>query len=152
MFKRARLIVAVAAFCTGLSATNTTKYFKEDHFTGAMYIALASDGAYTVTAREHMGVWVEEFGRWSKSGTRITFSPKKSGASSYTAEEVTYKSRTFLSLKGDSGPSIAVPVEEVERDLDKDTTTLPPYVFFAVSTAVYQRDIKLAYPFHNRLQ
>jgi len=151
MLKRTKLIVAVAALCISLSATNTTKYFKEDHFTGAMYIALASDGSYTVTAREHMGVSVEESGRWSKSGTRITFSPKKSGASPYSAEEVTYKSRTFLSLEGDSGPSIAVPIKDVERDLDKETKTPPPYVFFAVSAAVYQRDIKLPYPFHHRL-
>lgn len=115
-----------------------------------MYIALASIGSYTVTAREHMGVWLEESGRWSKSGTRITFSPKKSGASSSTAEEITYKGRTFLSLKDDLGPSIAVPIEEIERDLDKETKALPPYVFFAVSHAVYQRDIKLPYPFRTR--
>ncbi len=151
MLKHTRLIVAVAVLCTGLSATNTTKYFKEDHFTGALYIALASDGSYTVTAREHMGVWVEQSGRWSKSGTRITFSPKKSGASPYAAEEVTYKSRTFLSLVGDSGPSIAVPIEEIERDLDKETQMLPPCLFFAVSAAVYERDIKLPYAFHHSL-
>jgi len=52
MLRRARLFVAVAAFCIGLSATNTARYFKEDHLTGAMYIVLASDGSYTVTARE----------------------------------------------------------------------------------------------------
>ncbi len=150
MHKCASPFVAVVALCMSLSATITTKYFKEDHLTGAMYIALASDGSYTVTAREHMGVWVEESGRWSESGRRITFSPKKSGASSYVAEEVTYKNRTFLSLTGDTGPSIAVPLEEIERDLDQDTKTLPPYVFFAISASDYHRETKLSYPFRTR--
>ncbi len=105
MFKCVALLVVVAAFFSGLSATTTTRYFKEDHFTGAKYIALASEGSCEITAREHMGVWVEESGRWSKSGTRIAFSPKKSGAPSYCALEFMYKNRTFLSLEGDSGPS-----------------------------------------------
>jgi len=150
MLRRTGLFLAVVSLCAGLSATTTSRYFKEDHFTGAMYIALTSDGSYTVTAREHMGVWVEESGQWSEFGTLITFRPKKSGASSYIAEEVTYQNRTFLSLKGDSGPSITVPTEEIERDLDKDTKALPPYVFFAITAANYQRDTKLAYPFHTR--
>jgi hypothetical protein len=50
----------------------------------------------------------------SKSEKPITFTPKKSGKSPYTAEEVTYKHRTFLSLEGDSAPSIAVPINEIE--------------------------------------
>lgn len=123
-------------------------YFKEDHFTGAKYIALASEGSYEITAREHMGVWVDESGRWSKSGTRITFSPKKSGAPSYCALEFIYKNRTFLSLEGDSGPSMAIPTEQIERNLDKDSKALPPYVFFAISAADYKRETNLSYPFH----
>lgn len=132
-----------------VESLETTRYFKEDHLTGAMYIALVSDGSYKVTAREHVGVWVEESGRWSRADRRITFSPKKSGASTYAAAEVTYKSLTFLSMQGDSGPSIAVPIEEIEHDLDKEVNTLPLYVFFEVDSTVYERDTKLPYPFRT---
>jgi hypothetical protein len=102
MFKFAWLFAAVAILSVSLSARNTSRYFKEDHLTGADYIALAPNGSYTLTGREHMGVSVEESGGWSKSGTRITLTPKKPGKSPYTAEEVTYKRRTFLSLEAPS--------------------------------------------------
>ena len=112
-----------------------------------MYISLAADGSYTVTAREHMGVWVGEHGSWSESGSRITFTPKKVGAAQYVAEEVSYKKRTFLSWKGNSGPSIQIPIEEIKRDLDKEPKALPPYVFFEISATVYQQETQLPYPF-----
>jgi hypothetical protein len=150
MFKFPWLFAAVAILCVSVSAGSTSRYFKEDHLTGADYITLAPDGSYTLTGREHMGVSVEESGGWSKSGTHITFTPKKPGKSPYTAEEVTYKSRTFLSLEGDSGPSIAVPVKEIERDLDKKPKALPPYVFFEISPTVYQQETKQPYPFRTR--
>ena len=147
MSKFAWLFAAVVICCVSLSAGNTSRYFKEDHLTGAAYIAFAADGSYTLTGREHMGVSVDESGGWSKSGTRITFTPKKPGRSPYTAEEVTYKRHTFLSLEDDSGPSIAVPVKEIERDLDAKPKVLPPYVFFEVSATVFQQGTKQPYPF-----
>ena len=54
---------------------------------------------------------------------------------------------TFLSLEDDSGPSIAVPVKEIERDLDAKPKVLPPYVFFEVSATVFQQETKQPYPF-----
>jgi hypothetical protein len=111
-----------------------------------MYIALAPEGSYTVTTCEHMGIWVES-GRWSKSGARFTFTPDKSGKARFNATEVTYRKHTFLALEGDSGPSIAVPIEETKRNLDQNHKTVPPYVFFEVSPSVYQRETKQTYPF-----
>ena len=151
-----RLLVAVTLSCGGSFAAQTVRYFKEDHLTGAQYIALASDGNYTVTGREHMGVSLEESGRWSRSGTRVTFTPRASsapgrpGKSSYRATEVTYRRHTFLSLEGNSGPGISVPVEATERDLDKDPKTLPLYVFFEISPKVYRRETTQTYPFRTR--
>jgi hypothetical protein len=150
MFKFATVLAVVAFISASLLAANTTRYFKEDHHTGADYIALASDGTYTVTAREHMGCLVEETGLWSKSGTSIMFSPKKAGVPSYQLEEVTYKRHTFLSQQGDSGPTIAVPIKEIEQDLDKNPKALPSYVFFEISATVYQRETKQTYPFRTR--
>jgi hypothetical protein len=150
MSRFAWLFAAAAILSVSLSAGNASRYFKEDHLTGADYVVLAPDGSYTLTGREHMGVSVEESGGWRKSGTRITFTPKKPGKSPYAAEEVTYKSRTFLSLEGDSGPSIAVPVKEIERDLDKKPKSLPLYVFFEISATVYQQETEQPYPFRTR--
>jgi|ERR1700730_7945974 len=99
MFLLTRLSIVVM-FCSSLFAAATTRYFKEDHLTGAKYIALASDGGYTVTGIEHVGISVEESGRWSKSDTRITFAPNEPGKPPYSAAEVNYRSHKFLSLNG----------------------------------------------------
>jgi len=115
-----------------------------------MYIALAPDGSYTVTAREHVFVRVEESGRWSKTGSRIVFIPKKPGASPYNAEEVSYKGRIFLALEGDARPSIAVPIAEIKQRLDQNPKELPLYVFFEISGTVYEQETKQTYPFHTR--
>jgi hypothetical protein len=139
--------LVVAAFSCGCSFAAATNYFKEDHLTGAKYIALESDGTYTITGREHMGVSVEESGRWRKSGAEIAFTPAKSGRSPYRAAEVTYRNYTFLSLNDDSGASIAVSAKETESNLDQNPKTLPPYVFFKVSAETYRRETKRAYAF-----
>lgn len=115
-----------------------------------MYIALHPDARYVVTAREHMFVAVEQSGRWSKSGPRITFTPDKSGMPLYSATQVTHRGYTFLALEGDSGPSIAVPIEETKHDLDENPKVVPPYVFFEISATVYARETKLTYPFRTR--
>jgi hypothetical protein len=109
-----------------------------------------SDGGYTVTGVEHMGIAVEESGRWSKSGTRITFAPNEPGKLPYSAADVKYRSHKFLSLEDDSGASIAVSVKETERDLDQHPKMLPPYVFFEISPTVYKRETTLKYPFRTR--
>jgi hypothetical protein len=133
-----------------LSVANIARYFREDGGTGAMYIALDSNGGYTVTAREHMFVRVEESGRWSETGSRIAFVPTKSGASTYSAEEASYKRHVFLALEGSSGPSIELPVAEIKQSLDQNPKELPLYVFFEISGNVYEQETKQTYPFHSR--
>jgi hypothetical protein len=115
-----------------------------------MYIALKSDATYDVTAREHMGVWVEESGTWSKTGAKITFSPKKSDAVPYTVEEVNYKGRTFLTIEGEGGPSIPISTRETKDALDKDSKYVPMYVFFEIYKQQFVQETKQTYPFHTR--
>lgn len=150
MPKFANLFATLVFIWCGLSAANTPRYFKADGGTDAIYIALAPDGSYAVTAREHMFVRVNESGRLSKKGSRIVFSPKKSGAAPYNAEEVSYEGRIFLALEGDAGPSIAVPTAEIKRSLDQSPKELPLYVFFEISSTLYEQEIKLTYPLHTR--
>jgi len=149
MQKLGSLLAAVAVICGGLSAASKPRYFKEDGGVQATYIAIAPDGSYAVTAREHMFLRVEESGRWSRRGSRIMFIPKKSATPPYNAEEVSYKRRVFLVLQSDGGPSIRVPVAEIERSLDQNPKELPLYVFFEISSAVYKQENKRAYPFHT---
>ena len=150
MPKFANLLAALAFICCSLSGANTPRYFKADGGTDAIYIALAPEGRYAVTAREHMFVRVNESGRWSKKGSRIVFSPKKSGAAPYYAEEVSYEGRIFLALEGDAGPSIAVPIAEIKQSLDQSPKELPLFVFFEISSTLYEQEIRLTYPFHTR--
>jgi hypothetical protein len=85
-----------------------------------------------------MFVRVQESGRWNKTGSRIVFIPKKSGASPRSAEEVAYKGRIFLALEGDAGPSIPVPIAEIKQSLDQNPKELPLYVFFEISGTMYK--------------
>jgi hypothetical protein len=82
------LLAALAFICCSLWAKNTARYFKEDGGTGAMHIALAPDGTYVVTAREHMFVRVDESGRWSKTDSRIVFTPKNWQPMSWVARHL----------------------------------------------------------------
>jgi len=150
MQKFASLMAVLAFTCASLSSANTPRYFKEDGGVQATYIALAPDGTYSVTAREHMFVRVEETGHWSKTGSRIVFTPKKSGASPYNAKEVSYRGHIFLALEGDAGPSIAVPIAEIKQSLDQYPKELPLYVFFEISGPMYEQETKQTYPFHSR--
>lgn len=110
----------LAITCARLSSPNTPRYFKMDGGTDARYIALAPDGNYSVTTREHMYLRVEESCRWNETGSRIAFVPKKPGASPYSAEQVSYKGHAFLAREGEAGPSIAVPIAEIKKSLDQN--------------------------------
>ena len=71
------------------------RYFKEDHLTGADYIRMSADGTYTLTVREHMGIWVIESGQWERFSDTIKFVPKNRRKQSYSGAEVTHRKRTF---------------------------------------------------------
>ena len=126
------------------------RYFKEDHLTGAAYFCMASDGAYTLTAREHMGVWVIESGRWRQTEETIRFVPGTPPTESYEAVLIAHKSRTFLTFKTEAAPSSVIPADDTKRELDAHPSALPLYVFFEINKAVYVRETAEAYPFRTR--
>ncbi|HXM09996.1 MAG TPA: hypothetical protein VN946_08635 [Terriglobales bacterium] len=150
---RARAKIVTSAFffvllaCTSLPAANRTRYFKEDGLTGADYLVLATDGTYTLTGREHMGVWVTEAGRWNRSGAHITFAPTKPMKSLYIGSEVPYRGQTFLSWTAGDAAGIVVAVEDTKRELKAHPNQRPPYVFFEITPKVYQQETKQNYPF-----
>jgi hypothetical protein len=131
---------------SSLSAART-RYFKEDGLTGADYLVVATDGTYSLTGREHMGVWVIEVGRWNQSGAHITFTPTKPVKAPYTGTEVNYRGQTFVSWTGDDAAGIVVAVDETRRELDNHPNVHPAYVFFETTAKVYRQETKQNYPF-----
>ena len=74
MQKFASLIAVLAITCASLSSANTPRFFKMDGGTDARYIALAPDGNYSVTTREHMFVRVEHVAAARKRDAANRFS------------------------------------------------------------------------------
>ena len=126
------------------------RYFKEDHLTGADYILLAGDGTYCVTGREHLGIWVLQSGRWERSADGMRFERRDGPHESYSAAEGSHRGRRFLSFKEDAAPGLAISIAEITRRMDSDPKTLPPYVFFEVDRATYERETNEPYPFRTR--
>lgn len=128
------------------------RYFKEDHLTGADYIRLSADGTYTLTGREHMGIWVVESGRWKQSGETIAFVPEDGRNQAYDGAQVTYGKHTFLAFSIEAAPGIVIPVKEIKQRLDFEPNALPPYVFFEITETMYERETQETYPFRTRRQ
>lgn len=126
------------------------RYFKEDHLTGADYIRLAADDTYVLTGREHMGIWLLETGRWERAGDEIQFVPKKKKKKSYTATEGSYRRHTFLAFSDDDAPGLVILIEAIKQRIDEDPKALPPYVFFEIDRAAYERETKETYRFRTR--
>lgn len=140
-------LLAVLGQCIPLLAEQAARFFKAECGTSAGYIKLANDGTYTVVWREHMGVLVQEHGRWSQKQEVIAFAPSKGKRAFYEGAEVKYKGKTFLAWKSENAAGIVVPVEETRRELDNDPQRAPMYVFFETDGMVYQRETKEPYPF-----
>jgi len=144
----AESMVVVLLVCSGLCAAQVNGYFKAECSTSAGYLLLGSDGTYTVTWREHMGIFVEEQGRWEQKDAVITFAPAKPAKAPYQGTQVRYKGKTFLSWASEGAPGIVIPIEETKQELDHNSGGLPLYVFFKTTAKVYQRETKQTYPFH----
>src|SRR2546427_4323124 len=71
------LVVCATAWCQTSGAANADqpRFFKCEGGVSADYLELATDNTYRVIAREHMGVWQVEQGRWREKGSTITFTP-----------------------------------------------------------------------------
>ncbi len=152
------LVVCATAWCQTSGAANADqpRFFKCEGGVSANYLELATDNTYRVIAREHMGVWQVEQGRWREKGSTITFTPSShmrggktinADGKSYDATEVQYKRNTFLAFKSDEAAGIAIPVDETKQRLDSDPQSLPLYVFFKTTASVFVQETKQTYPF-----
>lgn len=148
--KRSAILVgflAVLGPWVPLLAEQPARFFKAECGTAAGYLKLGIDGTYTVVWREHVGVFVQEQGRWGQKQEVITFAPDNEGKASYEGAVARYKGKTFLVWKSEHAAGIVVSVEDTQRELDKDPKRPPMYVFFETDGIVYQRETKKPYPF-----
>jgi len=148
MRQQRAFLLTILLTCSALSAAQTVRYFKAEHGVGATYVKLTTDGTYQVIDREHMGIFLTDEGRWKQAGAVITFNPKDSKNSSYQATENEHNGKTFLAITSpDAAAGIVIAADDIEKDLDADTTHLPDHVLFKVSAKTYQTETKQTYPF-----
>jgi hypothetical protein len=133
-----------------LEAAEKPRYFREDHLTGARYLALTPAGKYSLVFREHAGVWVAQSGLWSRSGERTTFTPKVGTQNAFVATEVHYRGTNFLTWEQEKAPGIVIPIEQTKKELDNTGAASVLYVFFEISEEIYKGETALAYPFRTR--
>ena len=110
-------LAVILVFCCTLCAGESHRYFKAECLTSAGYLKLGGDGTYTVTWREHMGVFVQEQGHWDQKGAVITFRPTRPAKSPYEGTEVTHEGRTFLAWASEGAAGIVIPIEETKKKL-----------------------------------
>ena len=152
------LIVCATALCqtNKVAKADQARFFKCETGVSAKYLELAPNNTYRVIAREHMGVWQVEQGRWRENGSTITFTPSshmrggktvKADGKFYDATEVRYKNNTFLAFNSDEAAGIAIPVDETKHEMDSNPQSLPLYVFFKTTANVVAQETKQTYPF-----
>ena len=152
------LIICATAVCqtSKVAKAEQARFFKCENGVSADYLELAPNNTYGVIAREHMGVWQVEQGRWRENGSTITFTPSshmrggktvKADGKSYDATEVQYKSNTFLAFKSGEAAGIAIPVDETKHEMDSYPQSLPVHVFFKTTAKVVAQETKQTYPF-----
>jgi len=140
-------ILLMGAFESVTFAAQTVRYFKAEHGVAATYVKLGSDGSYKVVDREHTGIFLADEGKWKQAGTVITFSPKDPKKSAYAAEERKHNGKTFLAIMSvDAVAGIAIPAEDVNKDLDADSEHLPDHVLFKISEQTFKTETKETYP------
>jgi hypothetical protein len=144
------LFLAAGLLALPSQAPGQDRFFKEEHYTGADYLLLRADGTYAITGREHMGLFALESGHWHKVGKQLAFSPTSSKKTPYNGAEITHRGRTFLTFDSENAPSILISAEDTRARLDSEPNGVPPYVFFEIDRATFERELKTTYPFRYR--
>lgn len=128
------------------------EFFKEDHLTGADYLALYPSGEYEIIGREHMGIFHVERGTWKRDGETLLFEPKagirpdRTPRPPYRGVRAAHGPDVFLVWSSKDAAGIVIPERRVRQDLAKGEGH-PPYVFFQVSANAFRCETGVAYPF-----
>jgi hypothetical protein len=132
--------------------TSPGEFFKEDHLTGADYLALYPSGEYEIIGREHMGIFHLERGTWTRDGDTLSFEPRaglrpdRPPRPPYKGVRTTHRADVFLVWSTKDAAGIVINESQVRKDLAKGHGH-PPYVFFQVTTSTFDCETGVTYPF-----
>jgi hypothetical protein len=149
------LLLAPPSPAASPSATPAAEFYKEDHLTGADYLALYPSGQYEIVGREHMGIFRLERGSWRRDDGHLVFTPESgllhaqtvpSPKPPYRGRRVVSGDEVFLVWSSEKAAGLVVPEAEVRSDLAKGEGR-PSYVFFRLSEGAFRCETGITYPF-----
>ncbi|HNQ89279.1 MAG TPA: hypothetical protein PKM73_11735 [Verrucomicrobiota bacterium] len=129
-------------------STNEPSFFYSDHLTGACYWKFDTNGTYVMIAKEHMGVWPLDGGKWIQTSNGvITMTSTNQTAVSQEHDSVvamTYRKRVFLvwpekDYKAD--------VQKVCRLIDSGTNAFLVYNEFLIPAEEFAQGTSKPYGF-----
>jgi hypothetical protein len=132
----------------GLFAGQSARFFKAECGTSANFIKLTANGKYLVISRDDFGVSVDDQGTWDQTKDIITFNSTDAQDGPYQGIEVRYKDRVFIAWKAGSSAGLAMPVQNTERELDRDPEAVPPYVYFEIDENAFKHGTKKSNSIH----
>ncbi len=128
--------------------TNSPSFFFADHLTGATYYQFSPDGTYLATAKEHMGVWPVDGGKWIQASdgamTLTSTNTKLASRGPEVVKPMQYKDKVFLIW-----PSLSYKanLNEVCCFLDSPTNSLPLFNEFMITEQEFRNGVGEPYAF-----
>lgn len=128
--------------------TNTPSFFCSDHLTGATYYQFSPDQTYVMIAKEHMGVWPLDGGRWIQASdgvvTMTSTNAKRAARGPQVMKPMQYKGKTFLIWPG---KSYGTDTLRVCLFIDSPTNTPHVYNEFMITEAEFLKGTGKPFPF-----
>ena len=127
-------------------SSNAPSFFYADHATGATYYRYDTNGMYVLIAKEHMGVWPLDGGKWVQASNGIVTmtSTNQRAGPPQTVAPMTYKQRVFLVWPGKEYKADA---QRVCRVIDAETNAPRVYNEFMISAEEFSKGTATPYRF-----
>ncbi len=127
-------------------SSNTPSFFHADHATGATYYKYDTNGMYVLIAKEHMGVWPLDGGKWVQASNGIVTmtSTNQRASPPQTVAPMAYRKRVFLVWPGKEYKADA---QRVCRVIDAQTNAPRVYNEFMISAEEFLKGTATPYPF-----
>ncbi len=127
-------------------SNNTPSFFYADHATGSTYYKYDTNGMYALFAREHMGIWPLDGGKWVQASNGIVTmtSTNQRAGPPQTVAPMTYRQRVFLVWPG---KDYKADPQRVCRLIDAETNASHVYNEFMISAEEFSMGTAKPYPF-----
>ena len=128
--------------------TNSPSFFFANLLTGATFYQFSPDGTYVLTAKEHMGVWPVDGGKWTQASdgtmTLASTNAKRAARGPQVVKPMEYRDRVFLIW-----PSVSYQADlsEVCRFIDSTANKFPLFNEFRISEEAFRNGVSKPYAF-----